>query len=144
MTDHADFDVRLGSAIREARLDAGYTQEEIARVLRVTPATIARYELGIRHLSVSALIRIAAALDISLSRLVPGAEQLGRTAAPPESPLQQAVQTLVRVLEEHPDLMPKVLETVQAALGHERQYADAAMLMDGHNLNKRDENDDNT
>jgi transcriptional regulator with XRE-family HTH domain len=80
MTEGADFDARLGAALREARLNAGYTQEEIARVLRVTPATIARYELGVRHLSASMLLQIATALDISLSRLVPG--QIDSNAQP--------------------------------------------------------------
>src|SRR6266511_54509 len=103
MTEGADFDTQLGAALREARLDAGYTQEEIARVLGVTPATIARYELGIRRLSVGSLLQIAAALDMPLSHLVPGAERLERAIAPalPESPEQRAVQTVVRVLEEH-------------------------------------------
>lgn len=125
MTEDAAFPARLGAAIREARLDAGYTQEEIARVLGVTPATIARYELGIRRLSVGALLQLAAALDLPLSRLVPGAARLETPLAPAqsESPRQQAVQTLVRLLEEHPDLMPKVLEMVAAALGDARSAA---------------------
>src|SRR6266540_107929 len=139
MMDGPDFDARLGAAIREARLDAGYTQEEIARALKVTPATIARYELGIRRLSVGALLQIAAALEMPLSRLVPGAERLERAVSPPlpESPQQQAVQALVRVLEEHPDLMPKVLETVEAALGDEQRHIDAEITIDGCGLNER-------
>jgi transcriptional regulator with XRE-family HTH domain len=139
MTAGADFDTRLGTALREARLNAGYTQEEIARVLKVTPATIARYELGIRHLSISTLLQIAIALDTPLSRLVPGAEQLERPTLPPlpVSPQQQAVQALVRVLEEHPNLVPKVLETVEAALGDEQQHIDVETLNDGHGLNER-------
>jgi transcriptional regulator with XRE-family HTH domain len=125
MMDDTDFDARLGAAIREARLDAGYTQEEIARVLKVTPATIARYELGIRRLSVSALLQIAAALAQPLSQLVPGADRLERAAAaaPPESVQQQAVQALMHVLESHPDLMPAVLGMVETALGDERRHA---------------------
>jgi transcriptional regulator with XRE-family HTH domain len=125
MTEDAAFPARLGAALREARLTAGYTQEEIARVLGVTPATIARYELGIRRLSVGALLQLAAALELPLSRLVPGAARLETPIVPAqsESPQQQAVQTLVRLLEEHPDLMPKVLETVAAALGDARSAA---------------------
>jgi transcriptional regulator with XRE-family HTH domain len=139
MTQGVDFDARLGAALREARLNAGYTQEEIARVLRVTPATIARYELGVRHLSASMLLQIATALDIPLSRLVPGADRLERTAllSLPASPQQQAVQALVRVLEEHPDLMPKVLETVEAALDDEQRHIDTQITTDGHGLNER-------
>src|SRR5689334_7389896 len=76
MTDSSDFDARLGATIREARLDAGYTQEEIARALGVTAATIARHELGIRRLSVSTLLQIAAVLELPLSQLIPGAAQL--------------------------------------------------------------------
>lgn len=112
--DDADFDARLGSALREARLDAGYTQEELAGVLRVKAATIARYELGIRRISVGALLRIAAALGQPLSALVPGASGLER--ARPAPPQQQAMQTVVRVLEDHPDLLPKVLDLIEASL----------------------------
>lgn len=139
MTEGVDFDARLGTALREARLNAGYTQEEIARVLKVTPGTIARYELGIRHLSISTLLQIATALDTPLSRLVPGAEQLERTTLTPlpVSPQQQAVQALVRVLEEHPYLVPKMLETVEAALGDEQRHIDAEIMTDGHGQNER-------
>jgi transcriptional regulator with XRE-family HTH domain len=139
MTNDADFDAQLGAAIREARLDAGYTQEEIARILEVTPATIARYELGIRRLSISGLLQIATALELPLSQLVPGANRLERATAvtPPESPQRRAVQALIRVLEEHPDLMPKVLETVETALGDGRQHIGAEMSMEGHGLNER-------
>jgi hypothetical protein len=55
----------------------------------------------------------------------------------PASPQQQAVQALVRVLEEHPDLMPKVLETVEAALGDEQRHTDTQIATDGHGLNER-------
>ena len=139
MTEGADFDARLGAALREARLNAGYTQEEIARVLRVTPATIARYELGVRHLSVNTLFQIAAALEMPLSQLVPGAERLERTVLPSlsASPQQQAMQTLVRVLEERPDLVPKVLETVEAALGDQQRHSETQILTDGHAQNER-------
>jgi transcriptional regulator with XRE-family HTH domain len=134
MIEDAAFPARLGAAIREARLTAGYTQEEIARVLGVTPATIARYELGIRRLSVGALLQLAAALELPLSRLVPGAARLETpiTSAQSESPRQQAVQTLVRLLEEHPDLMPKVLETVAAALGDVRSAATSTSAPEEH------------
>jgi transcriptional regulator with XRE-family HTH domain len=139
MTEGAGFDARLGAAIREARLEAGYTQEEVARVLKVTPATIARYELGIRRLSVGTLLQIAAALDMPLSQLVPGAEQLERTISPalPESPQQRAVQTVVRVLEEHPDVMAKVLETIEAALADGRRDTDEAIPAAGHGPSER-------
>lgn len=139
MTEGAGFDARLGAALREARLEAGYTQEEVARVLKVTPATIARYELGIRRLSVGALLQIAAALDIPLSQLVPGAERLERPIPPalPESAQQRAVQTVVRVLEEHPDMMPKVLETIEAALADEHKDTDEALSAAGRGPSER-------
>lgn len=116
--DEPAFDAQLGAAIREARLNAGYTQEELARVLKVKPATVARYELGLRRLSVGALLQIAATLDQPLSGLIPGAGSLERAlpAAPPDSPQQQAVRTVVRVLEEHPDLLPRVLDLIEGAL----------------------------
>jgi transcriptional regulator with XRE-family HTH domain len=51
----------LSDRIREAREDAGLTQEQIAPLLGVTLATVSRYERGIgkRGISVAMLARIA-------------------------------------------------------------------------------------
>lgn len=125
MTGDTDFDVQLGAAIRDARLDAGYTQEELAKVLRLTPATISRYELGIRRVSVNTLLQIANALDHPLSRLIPGADRLKPDhTSEPDSPLRQAVRTVVQVMEQRPDLAPKVLEIIETSLAGEQGQVD--------------------
>jgi transcriptional regulator with XRE-family HTH domain len=113
-----DLDVQIGAALREARLNQGITQEELAQVLGVNRTTIARYESGRRGLSIAMLLALTRVLDVLLSDLVPGLPNgvsAGSpvTLAPAE---QQAVATLVRVLGEHPDLVPTVLETVETLL----------------------------
>jgi transcriptional regulator with XRE-family HTH domain len=121
MTDEADFAIKLGTAMRDARLDAGYTQEELARALHVTPATIARYELGIRRVSVSTLLQIAHALGQPLSQLVPGANQLeAGYELGPDTPLRQAVRTVVKVMEQRPDIASKVLQIIETSLADEQ------------------------
>lgn len=121
MTDEADFAIKLGAAMRDARLDAGYTQEELARALHVSPATIARYELGIRRVSVSTLLQIAHTLRQPLSQLVPGANQLEAGYEPePDTPLRQAVRTVVTVMEQRPDIASKVLQVIETSLADEQ------------------------
>jgi transcriptional regulator with XRE-family HTH domain len=53
----------LGSRMQQARLDAGYTQEELAQKLGVTPITLSRWETGARYPSFEMLERFAEAVD---------------------------------------------------------------------------------
>ncbi len=136
----AELDTQIGAAVREARLTQGITQDELARVLGVNRTTITRYESGIRSLSISALIQIAHALAVPATVLVPhlhtpepesaqpsltnlyaypSSDTSSRRVAelsPSPSSMNTAVQTVVRVLEQHPDLVPAVLATLEAQL----------------------------
>lgn len=56
--------------IRQERLAAGMTQEELAEKLDTSAVTIGRYETGDRQVNVSRLIQIAEALGIPPARLI--------------------------------------------------------------------------
>ena len=118
MTRSADLDRQIGMALREARLVRGVTQEELAQALGVNRTTIARYESGLRSLPVSVLPRLVTLLAVPITDLVPGPAATMGTPPPLKlrSPEHAALERLVRVLEQHPDLLPAVLESVETLL----------------------------
>jgi len=65
-----DWARRLGSRIRNARLDAQLTQEELAHHVGVTKMTIYRIEYGLTDASISTLLRIAHAVRVPLRDLI--------------------------------------------------------------------------
>jgi transcriptional regulator with XRE-family HTH domain len=111
----AGLDAQIGAAVREARLNRGVTQGELAAALGLTHGSIARYETGTRSLSVAQLLRIGQVLGVPAPSLLPGGGGAA-TALPTASPHGQAIETLVRVLEKHPDLMPAVLAALEQGL----------------------------
>lgn len=118
MTRSANLDIQIGAALREARLTRGVTQEELAQALGVNRTTIARYESGLRSLPVSVLPRLAALLAVRITDLVP--DQVAVAGSVPAThlrpPERAALETLVRVLEQQPDLLPAALESVETLL----------------------------
>lgn len=132
-TEDVSFNAQLGRAIRDARLDRGYTQEELAQALRVTPATVARYELGTRSPSIATLLQIAVLLGTTIEALVPGGQAARTTAVAVDprtqpavkGPDQQAVRAIIRALEEHPSLVSVVLEIVEVSLAEFAERAAA-------------------
>ena len=60
----------LGAAIRAARLKKGYTQEQLAELIEVTPTHEKHIESGHRLPSVEVLFSIARALDLSLDNVI--------------------------------------------------------------------------
>lgn len=60
----------IGAAIGEARRTRGLTQAQLGARLRVSRTTIARYEQGLRLLSVQMLIALADALEASADTLL--------------------------------------------------------------------------
>jgi transcriptional regulator with XRE-family HTH domain len=76
---------RLGAAITAVRMQRGLSQSHMGRLAGVSPSAISQAERGLRGLSVSTLMRLAAALGVSLDELVvgqsePGYRIRGRTA----------------------------------------------------------------
>jgi len=53
----------LGDEIKKARLEAGFTQQELADRLKTKKTTISRIENGRQNLTVNYLLKIASRLD---------------------------------------------------------------------------------
>ncbi len=101
----------VGSAIRKARQNRGYTQDRLAKEIDVTPAFVGHIERGDRSLSLETLVKVASILNISLDELL-----LGKSGADEDdgvcsdfrqlisgksTPVQQMVLDVVRTLLNH-------------------------------------------
>ncbi len=60
----------LGNAIRTARIKAGYTHEELAELLDITPTHLKHIESEHRRPSIEVLLHIMELLHLSLDSLV--------------------------------------------------------------------------
>lgn len=110
-------DTAIGTAIRAARFSRGLTQGDLAARIGVTRAAIASYETGRRKILAATLLRIAHLCDQPLSFFDPDTStSAARPATASVSAQQSAIQALVQALELRPDAIPRVLETLQAAL----------------------------
>lgn len=107
----------IGAALRAARIERGVTQDDLATLLGVDRVTVSRYEGGKRTLSVPTLVQIADYLDVPVTKLIPGSPE-----APAETPPARriaegnALQTVVSVLQQRPDLVPMVLDMLETLL----------------------------
>ena len=72
MTRQRELDPKLafGQAVRKLRLAKGISQETLADEAAIHRTYIGDVERGTRNISLMNMVRIAAALDVSLSRLV--------------------------------------------------------------------------
>jgi XRE family transcriptional regulator, regulator of sulfur utilization len=62
----------LGEALRSERKAAGLSQEKLAEKSDLHPNYIGEVERGEKNISVDALVQIARALKVSLTKLLPG------------------------------------------------------------------------
>lgn len=61
----------IGRKIQELRKDKGLTQEDLARIAKISHATLLKIEQGqVKNPTVKSLIKIAQALEISMDLLV--------------------------------------------------------------------------
>ena len=65
----------IGERIRASRKERGFSQKELGEMLGVSGAMIGQYETGQRKPRLDTLQRIAAALDVEWTELVPTNEQ---------------------------------------------------------------------
>ena len=63
-------DIRVGAALRRARLARGLSQTQLAEAHGVSYQQVQKYERGTNRVSVSTLFRLAAALGVSPAQLV--------------------------------------------------------------------------
>lgn len=67
--------LRLGSAIRKLRMDAGISQEALAGRAKLHRTTMSEIERGRSNVSIDIAERIARALSVRLSELLAEAER---------------------------------------------------------------------
>jgi transcriptional regulator with XRE-family HTH domain len=108
-------DKQIGARLRDARLQAVFTQDELAHHLEVDRSTVAKWETGQRSMTVESLIRAAAILGIPPQQLLVESTS-DRPAARPINEViiaQQATETITRMLEQRPDAIPIVIASLQ-------------------------------
>ena len=105
-------DAAIGRVLRELRLNRNIKQLELAQALGVTRATVTRWELGSRAMTVSTLLAIADLLDAPASLLLPERHQapVSDTLVAPE---QAAIRAIDHMLEVRPDLIPTVIALLE-------------------------------
>jgi transcriptional regulator with XRE-family HTH domain len=69
-TRQADPRVAFGHAVRKLRHSKGISQEKLADLAEIHRTYIGDVERGVRNISLLNMSKIAAALEVSLSRLV--------------------------------------------------------------------------
>ena len=73
-TDSEDRLVKLGAAIRAARLERGLSQEALADAAGIDRSHMGKIERGERNVSVLNVARVAKALNITIACLMAAAE----------------------------------------------------------------------
>ncbi len=94
----------IGDRLREERVRAGLSQRELARRLGLSASLISQLESGLSKPSVGTLYAIVTELDVSLDRLIRGAEY-----AEPAQP--------VSTEPERPVVRPEDRQTIELASG---------------------------
>lgn len=64
-------DMKIGESIRHARQKAGLTQKELGEKLGISQAAVGQFESDKANPKIETLLKIATALNIKLSELVP-------------------------------------------------------------------------
>lgn len=77
-----DFNLRLGSRLREMRQGAGRTLQDVASLAGITAAQLSQIELGKTATTTWTLARISGVLNVSLSSLFAGFHSDPRPATP--------------------------------------------------------------
>lgn len=68
--DDMRYEIMKFENIRNLRIDKGYTQKEIAKLLGISQNTYSQYEIGVLNYPVDALIKLADIYNVSIDYLV--------------------------------------------------------------------------
>ncbi len=68
-------DLTVGRNVRIWRLTRGMSQEQLAKRLGVTFQQLQKYEVGANRIGTGRLVKVAAALGVSIARLFEGADR---------------------------------------------------------------------
>jgi len=116
-------DVEVGAKLRDLRLRYTVKQSDLAMRLGVQRSTITRYEQGLRSLTVDTLLQIADIFGVPACRLLPDRHQEQPAVAPsvpvPHSLEDDAIESVVRVLRAHPELIVDVMTLIEQRLSIE-------------------------
>jgi DNA-binding XRE family transcriptional regulator len=63
---------RFGANVRQARLDHGWTQEDLAHETGLATVQVSRIERGVREIRLTTLIRLLDGLDVPADKLLDG------------------------------------------------------------------------
>jgi transcriptional regulator with XRE-family HTH domain len=63
---------RFGQNVRAARLERGWTQEDLAGRTGLAVVQVSRVERGVREIRLTTLLRLVAAFEITPSKLLDG------------------------------------------------------------------------
>jgi transcriptional regulator with XRE-family HTH domain len=110
----------IGERIRAARLQAGFTQQYVARALGVNRSAVNQWESGTTKPSITSRAQLAVLLNLGISELIPGApideitESLARIVRtlPPQKriALVMAVEAMAKALDDPKSHNPISLE----------------------------------
>lgn len=87
----------IGLNIREARKEAGLTQEQIAEKLKMSQLHFGRLERGERPASLEQIAQIALTLDVSLSSLLNGCVIEENFVSPPDDSAQSLGKSIAKL-----------------------------------------------
>lgn len=94
----------IGSRIRSKREALGYTREQLAEILDISPKFCSDIELGLRGMSLNTLINISQALYLSTDYIL-----FGNETEKDSSPFLFLAE---QIPEEHTDSAVRILEQV--------------------------------
>lgn len=102
---------RMGTIIKEARKNAGLTQEQLSEIIDVTPAFVGHIERGERSVSLKTLFAVADELNISFDYLLSKNVILDET--------QQTIKSFEHLINgKSVEAQKAVLDIVRTALNH--------------------------
>src|SRR5262245_6305701 len=113
-------DVEVGAKLRDLRLRYTIKQSDLAARLAVQRSTVTRYEQGARGMTVDMLLQIADIFGVPACRLLPDRHQeqpippvVGSAVSAQRSLEDDALESIIRVLREHPDLIVDVMRLIE-------------------------------
>lgn len=101
--------VSVGRRIRRQREYLGYTREQLAELLDITPKFCSDIESGCKGMSVPTLCRMASALRLTTDYILSG-----KTDAPTDEPLSLLLQSCTEREREYAERLLKIFLTAMS------------------------------
>ena len=102
---------QFGQRLIELRKKRGLAQGEFAEVLGVTPQAVEYYEHRAKNPSLDLLVKLAGALDLSVSELIGETEEKSRRRKPgPPSALEERIDRLRQLPKAQQETVLKMLD----------------------------------